>query len=260
MNPSDDATQQFLDSLPEILPDQRFRFGCHPGVACFNACCAELELMLTPYDALRLRRSLDMDSESFLKMHCRVGVFPDTGFPSLHLNMVRAPNSPCPFVSEAGCTVYPDRPGACRMYPIGRATRMARQDETPGAMYEQFFLVREPHCHGFSETTEWTVAEWTADQGLESYNRVNDRYSALMARQKALNKPIPIRQANMALLALYQPDRFQAFLRETKMFNRVPVPAEEQEAILHDEEACLDFACDWLEMVIFNDNARLSPR
>ena len=35
--------------------DDTFRFGCGPHVPCFTECCGKLELVLTPYDVLRLK-------------------------------------------------------------------------------------------------------------------------------------------------------------------------------------------------------------
>ncbi|MBG0777922.1 MAG: YkgJ family cysteine cluster protein [Desulfovibrionaceae bacterium] len=264
----DEQTQRFLDSLPEIKPGQSFRFRCHPQVSCFNQCCGDLNLMLTPYDTLRLRRALGrlghasenapentpMPSEPFIRAHVEVGVYPQSGYPFLHLRMAEGPGRPCPFVRPEGCSVYPDRPAACRTYPVGRATRV---DEN-GELVEQFFLVREDHCAGFAEDGEWTTDTWCSDQGLPRYNEVNDRYMRLMSRQRDRG-PLPQKFANMALLALYQPDRFRDFVRDTGMLARLGIDAAEGERLLADEEAALEFGMDWLELVIYGDNARLRP-
>ena len=58
-----DASREFMENLPELEPGKTFCFACHPEVPCFNRCCAELTLPLTPYDVLRLRRHMnDMTS------------------------------------------------------------------------------------------------------------------------------------------------------------------------------------------------------
>ena len=69
---SSDASRELLDSLPELKPDETFCFDCNPDVPCFNRCCAELTLPLTPYDVLRLRRNLGLGSlyhPAFLSRH-----------------------------------------------------------------------------------------------------------------------------------------------------------------------------------------------
>ena len=75
----------FLQSLPEIDPATPFTFACHPNVGCFNACCGDLNLLLTPYDVLRLCRGLNLPSAAVLEKHCELGLYPDTGFPAIHL-------------------------------------------------------------------------------------------------------------------------------------------------------------------------------
>lgn len=77
---SSDASRELLDSLPELKPGETFCFDCNPDVPCFNRCCAELTLPLTPYDVLRLRRNLGLGSE-FLATFTTLRSFPDTGFP-----------------------------------------------------------------------------------------------------------------------------------------------------------------------------------
>ena len=50
----------------ELTPQSRFRFRCHEDIACFNACCRSIDIALTPYDILRLKRRLDLDSREFV--------------------------------------------------------------------------------------------------------------------------------------------------------------------------------------------------
>lgn len=248
-----DATQAFLQSLPAIDPNEVFRFACHPGVPCFNACCGDLTLTVTPYDALRLRRALNEGSREFITERCTLVVAPDTGFPMLQLKMLPGPGKPCPFVTAKGCSVYPHRPAACRTYPLGRATRLAED----GSIVQQFFLVREAHCRGFEEEREWTPATWLSDQELEAYNRSNDRLTDIMGRQKKAGRPMSDKHANMAFLALYQPDSFRKFVEDMKVFDRLDVSEERKRAVMEDEEETLRFAMDWLELVLFGDGPNL---
>lgn len=251
-----DATQAFLDSLPELRRGENFRFSCHPGVRCFNACCSDLTMPLTPYDVLRLRRNLGMGSEEFIGTHAHVEQYPDTGFPLLHLRMSDHPLKLCPFVSDAGCTVYPDRSSACRTYPLGRATR----EDDAGGVVEQFFVVQEEHCRGFEEDKAWTSAAWLQDQGLEPYYLWNDRYMRLMARQRRTGTVLGAKHATMCLLAFYQLDRFADFLQGVHLFSRLDVSEERQVRILADEEERLGFALEWAELVLFGDCATLHMR
>lgn len=253
--PMDDGAQEFLESMPELKPGEKFLFACNPEVPCFNCCCAELTLPLTPYDVLRLRERLGMDGETFLSMHTRMRSFPDTGFPLPLLRMLDGPGEPCPFVTPAGCSIYEDRPGACRCYPLGRGAKMARD-----GVEERFFVVQEPHCHGFDAGRHWTAQEWLQDQGLEPFNTANDRYMRLMTMVRATGKPLEPRMATMAILCLYQLDKFHEFIGRTNLFSRVDIDEERKKRVMESEEAALDFAFDWMELAIFGEAAGLKKR
>ncbi|MCL1986310.1 MAG: YkgJ family cysteine cluster protein [Betaproteobacteria bacterium] len=248
-----DASASFLDSLPELKTDERFLFACNEGVPCFNHCCSELTLPLAPYDVLRLRRNLGIDSDSFIKRFTTIQLYPDTGFPLPLLKMLDGPDELCPFVTPAGCSVYEDRSAACRAYPLGRGTKPG----PCGTVNERFFLVQEDHCHGFDAGKKWTAREWIADQGLEPYNRSNDRYMQLMAKVKASGEAVSERMATMCLLAFFQLDRFKDFMADMGVLDKVDIPEERRIAVIEDEEARLDFAFDWIELVLFGSAAGL---
>ncbi len=248
-----DAAEAFLKSLPELKKGEKFRFACHPEVPCFNACCSDLSLMITPYDALRLRRALGISGGEFIRRHATLAMAPDTGFPMLKLNMLADARKSCPFVSPEGCTVYANRPGACRTYPLGRATRL--DDE--GGVVEQFFVVREDHCRGFEQETRWDEASWLCDQGLEDYNRMNDRYMRLMAICQSRGARLSQKQSQMVYLAQYNPDAFQNFIAQTGIFERLEMDEARKRAVMEDEEASLVFGLDWLELALFGMEERL---
>ncbi|MFH0789406.1 MAG: YkgJ family cysteine cluster protein, partial [Pseudomonadota bacterium] len=56
------TTQEPFDTLE----GDSFSFACHPGVSCFTECCRDLNCVLTPYDLLRLKKSLGMTSSDLL--------------------------------------------------------------------------------------------------------------------------------------------------------------------------------------------------
>ncbi|MDR2573156.1 MAG: YkgJ family cysteine cluster protein [Desulfovibrio sp.] len=287
----EDATQTFLKSLPQLAPGESFWFACHPDVPCFNACCADLTMPLTPYDVLRLCCGLNMGSEQFFEEFSRVGCYEDTGFPLLHLRMEDTPGRPCPFVTEHGCGVYAHRSSACRTYPLGRAAcRAERVEEAaesggcgtcgrvpngttagshPVILEERYFLVREEHCQGFAESGKWTVESWLEDQGMEHYNHMNDRYMRLLARYKerAGGARLSGKHATMALLCLYQQDRFLEFLQSMRIFSRILITGdyggvtgtEAVDLILRNAEQRLRFAFDWVELLLVGASDNLTP-
>lgn len=253
---SQDETKEFLDSLPELEDGKTYNFKCYPGISCFNRCCGDLDLALTPYDILRMRHALDMGSIEFLRTYTTGQRSPDTNFPVFKLRMTDGEGRPCHFVSDQGCAVYADRPGACRMYPLGRATR----PDGEGGVREQFFIVREDHCKGFEEPDEWTGASWKEDQGFAEYTASNDRYMQLLYRIKETGRPVSDKMSHMATMALYKVDEFQRFIEKMRLFERVDVDEKRQKAILEDEFVCLSFALDWFQLMLFQDTSRLKPK
>lgn len=246
---SEETAQRLLSELPRIARDESFAFACHPGISCFNACCSDLDLLLSPYDLLRLRRGLGLSSRELLEQHTRMERAPDNGFPLPYLRMRDDARQSCPFVRDSGCSIYDNRPGPCRYYPIGRGAGLDENDE----LIEELVLIREGHCHGFEEDKRWTVDTWTTDQGLEPYNRLNDRTMRLMCAWGD-HGSLDESQFGMVVLALLRIDDFGEFLRDKQWFTRLDLPAGEREAILDNEEVRLLFAHDWLEAALLGKN------
>jgi Fe-S-cluster containining protein len=253
---SNDDKKEFLESLVELEEGKTYNFKCYPGISCFNACCSDLSMVLTPYDILRLRRSLNMGSVDFLRQHTTMHMDTDTNFPEFHLRMTDGPSRNCAFNTEQGCSIYENRPGACRMYPLGRATR----PDGKGGVCEQFFIVREDHCKGFLEKDEWTGSSWKKDQGFEDYTASNDRYMNTLARIKQAGRPVPEKMGHMAILALYKLDEFQRFITKMQVFARVEVDEERQKAVMSNEEDTLEFAMDWIELMLFHSTPNLKAK
>ena len=236
-----------LGDLPRVEPGEAFRFACHPGVPCFNACCRDLDLLLNPYDVLRLRRNLGVTGQELFSRFVDAVELPETGLPAAALRMADAPGRPCPFVRAAGCTVYEDRPAACRTYPLGRGTGL---DEA-GAVVEHWCVVREDHCRGFDEPPQWTSATWAADQSTAEYAAVDDRYLTMAARASRLGLCLSQLQQRQVGVALFQLDRFAEILQGGDLLERLSVPCTERDAIVANERLTLDFALDWLEQELF---------
>lgn len=253
---SNDETKDFLDSLPELEEGKTYNFKCYPGVECFNACCSDLDLVLTPYDILRMRKAMDKNSIDFLKIYTVGQRAEDTNFPIFKLRMTNNAKRSCYFVTDEGCSIYQDRPGACRMYPLGRATR----PDGEGGVREQFFIVQEDHCMGFKEKDEWTGASWKEDQGFREYTASNDRYMSILSRIKEGGRPASDKMSHMATLAMYKVDEFQRFITQMRLFERVDVDEKRQQAILEDEFVALSFAMDWFELMLFHDTSKLKPK
>jgi Fe-S-cluster containining protein len=232
-----------VDELPRLSADEQFQFACHPDVPCFNACCRDLDLLLGPYDVLRLRRRLGLSSRQLFARLVDSLELPGTGFPAVALRMSDAPGRPCPFVESTGCSVYSDRPAACRIYPLGRGAGIDEQ----GRPVERWCVVREPHCRGFEQGRRWTSASWVEDQGIAGYLAVDDRYQRLVARVSARGLRLTAPQQRQFGVALYQLDRFGEILATSDLLDRWAVPERDRAAIAADEGRRLALALHHIE-------------
>ena len=111
MNQTD--SRAIIDPV-KLNPDSPFTFKCHKGLACFTQCCSGINIILTPYDIIRLKNNLQLSSEEFLALYTAPQLLEKTGLPVVTLSLLKNKVSSCPFVSEKGCFVYEDRPAACR--------------------------------------------------------------------------------------------------------------------------------------------------
>ena len=186
---------------------QTFCFTCSPRVACFNACCRDLNQVLTPYDVLCLKQFLEMSSSDFLDKYTEESTGPGTGLPVVSLRFSDADDLACPFVTDAGCRVYPARPASCRTYPLARG--VSRNRET-GHLSQHWALIREPHCLGFKNGQPQTVDEWVDDQQIATHNRMNDMMLELISLKNRFRPgPLMPSERKRIYMALYDLDTFR---------------------------------------------------
>lgn len=237
--------------LMQPMPDRRFRFACLKALPCFTRCCADLNLVLTPYDVLRLKNRLKLSSGAFLESYTTSYVDAAYRVPVVKLKMNDDEKRRCPFVRPEGCVVYEDRPGACRLYPLGRAASKMYGKHTVG---EYYFIVKESHCLGLNEEQEWPLQGWLTDQGLDEYNTINDVYMDLItARSAKIIKTLGERQLQMFYMASYSLDDFKRFVFETTFLDKLDIAPEVLKRIKTDDIELMAFACQWLKFSLFGE-------
>lgn len=241
-------------TLAALEPGGRFRFACHPRVACFNACCRDLNQFLTPYDILRMKRALGMDSSGFLATWTERHTGPQTGLPVATIKPADHQTRICPFVTPEGCRIYHDRPGSCRTYPL---VRMAARNRETGAMREEYYLIMEPHCTGFGQDKEWTVDQWVENQELAPYNEANDLFMRVIAAKNRLPGPLSLAGQLLFETACYDLDRFRERAAAGDLQGLDAVPADTLDAALASDEALSRFAHRWLLHTLFSEPASI---
>ena len=205
--------------MPEKLGyDSPLQFACHPGVSCFTACCHNIKIVLTPYDILVLRNRLGIPAHEFVTQFTEPTLLERTDMPGVQIKLTEDKKA-CPFVTPEGCTVYEDRPTACRYYPVGMADFHeggSEDNETPKED-KFFFLVKEPHCKGFEEPKTWTIREWRADQGVDVRDEMNKQWLRLIMRRKSHGFQASLADAakRMFFMASTDLDHFRRFIFES---------------------------------------------
>jgi len=241
--------QQLPEYVRRIGNDDSFSFACHPQVKCFTDCCHMLELSLTPYDVLRLRRGTGLSSSELLEKYIIVEQDPGEAFPRLYLTMIDDGKASCVFLGRNGCSIYEHRPGACRTYPLGRAV-----SRTQTGTEEHFVIMQEAHCQGFLETAEQTPRSYCVDQQIACYNQFNDLVMGILQHETIRNGYIPSHQnIEFYILVLYNLDTFRSLLFENRL--DVNITAEHLKT-LQDDESLLRFGITLFHERIFAQFSR----
>jgi len=262
MDHIDKVREQILNEAERLGPDDCFSFSCHPGVSCFNECCGDVNIALTPYDVLRLKRRLGLSSTDFLERYTIKPFTKEQKLPVVLLKMDETkPGKPCHLVTAEGCSVYDDRPWPCRMYPIGSAS--ARTEQDPDAP-EFFFVMQEEGCEGFAEACSpegraggakrsWTIRQWMDDQGVPEYNSWGEEFKEISLHPRLQQMELNPQQMEMFYTACYDLDRFRGFVFESSFLDKYEVEPEVVEAMRGGDEALLRFAFRWLRTCLFGE-------
>jgi len=239
--------------VPTLLESTaKIQFRCHKGIACFNACCKNIDITLTPYDVLRLKHRLGLSSGEFLVKYTtpfEMGQGDIAG-----IKMLPAENTTqCQFMTDEGCSVYEDRPTACRYYP---AALLSLRNQNEYTDREAYALVKEDHCLGHNEPRTLTIAEYRKEQGVEEYDEQSRGWRQLILKKKStgptVGKPSK-RSLQLFFMACYDLDRFREFV-ESPSFNEVyDVPEELRATIRNDETELLQFGYRFLRQVMFDE-------
>ena len=140
-----------------------FSYACH---AC-NRCCRNKAIRVSPYEILRLARYLGISTTHFIETHTEAG------------GTVLRPkeNGDCGFLGDRGCSVHPDRPLACRIYPLARWV-------SPEGTESFGHLTPHPKTEGVYGSSG-TVQDYLDHQHLAPFFEMSEKYGRLY--QKMVN-------------------------------------------------------------------------
>ncbi|MDD5295993.1 MAG: YkgJ family cysteine cluster protein [Rhodocyclaceae bacterium] len=239
--------------VPEMVDGSYpIQFQCKPGISCWNACCSNIDITLTPYDILRLKKRLGLNSAEFLNAFTVPYELDKDDIAGVKFRPVPE-GTACQFMTDAGCSVYEDRPTACRYYPVALLS-MRKQDEYVDK--DSYALVKEAHCLGHLEPRTLTIDEYRAEQGVKEYDELARGWRQLILKKKscgpAIGKP-SLRSRQLFFMACYDQDQFRGFVSSEGFKKLFDVPGEEMDKILGDDVALMDFGFRFLRQVLFGE-------
>lgn len=248
---NDPAPQSPIQPVQLGLEDA-FQFRCHKGIPCFNKCCQNADIMLAPYDVLRLKNRLNLTARAFIDSATTDFAMDAHGMPGLKL-ATQENSDACVFLTPEGCGVYEDRPSACRYYALGllsmRKKDAAREEDT-------YFVVKEDHCLGHFENRVQTVRQYRDEQGLEDYDRMNREWRQIVLKKRsggpAIGSPSP-RSLELFFLASYDMDGFRDFVASAGFRALFDLDPAFEAQLLTDDKKLLHFAYRYLKQALFGE-------
>jgi len=239
--------------MPELLEGTTtIQFQCRKGIDCWNACCSNIDISLTPVDILHLSRRLDISTTEFLVQYTFPYELEPNGIAGVKFKPVEN-GSACQFMRPEGCDVYTDRPTACRYYPVALLS-MRRSDEYTDR--NAYALVKEPHCHGHLEPRTLTIEEYRQEQGLVEYDELGRGWRQLVLKKKSSGPTIGApskRSLQLWFMACYDLDRFRDFIASAAFNEVYDIPWEEMQKILSTDTELMQFAFRFLRQTMFGE-------
>lgn len=240
---------KYVEPVERTL-ESKFKFKCHKDISCFNICCRNTDMLLTPYDILRIKTRLGMSSGDFLKKYTYIHIDEKSSHPFAVLKMLDDEDGKCPFVTPEGCSIYEDRPANCRYYPVGKGLMMRESEQGP-VPEEFFFFIREPNCTGYDEDSEWSIDTWRTEQGVDVYDEMNREWAEIQLRRDNPGRPkLDSSKQPLIYMASYDLDRFRKFVFESGFLNMFDIDEEEVEAMRGDDIALMKFAFKYLKYIL----------
>lgn len=231
--------------------DDEIKFRCHRGISCWNECCARADVTLAPYDIIRLKEHLGIDSTEFLAKYSVPFEIDAHGIPGIKLRT--DDSGACLFMTEEGCSVYENRPTACRYYPSGLLSMRAlgKPDDE-----QHFLLIKEEHCKGHEEDNVVTIGDYRKEQGVEIYDELNRDYYRIILKKKSTGPTIGA-PSDMSLqlffMASYDVDRFRRFVMSENFIKIYDITDEQYEQLEKDDIELMKFGFMLMRQVFFGE-------
>ena len=233
-------------STGRLRNNDSFSFSCRKELECFNRCCRNINLFLTPYDILRIKRRLKIPSHEFLKTYT-LPLFPaEVGHPVILMKMLPDETRNCPFVGVEGCMIYDDRPWSCRSFPLEPVS------DSPDPEFE---LVKRDFCLGFNSNKNHSVKKWRDTQNISFYEEMNNEWKKITYHENF--GAVDLLQGegrDIFFLGSYNVDEFRNMVFHGNFPDYFDIEKKVLKKLRSDETELLRFAFKWLRHVLFRES------
>lgn len=191
------------------------RAGCNDCKGC-SSCCSGMgeSVILDPLDIFRMTTELGTSFEQLMADKLELNVVDGIILPNLKM---RNGTETCGFLNEQGrCSIHPQRPGICRLFPLGRyyeqeEASVAASEDKGGRKTEKkkrgFRYFLQIHECPAANKTKVKIEKWMDMPNLTRYEQfVSDWHYFLEDVQERLaaeQDEVTVKNANLFLLKLF---------------------------------------------------------
>ena len=119
-----------------------------------------------------------------------------------------------------------------------------------------YFAVKEAHCLGHKETKLQTVGEYRKSQDVETYDVMHEAWRDIVIKKRSSGPAVGApseRSLQLFDMCSYDMDSFKAFIQTPGFRDIFDLSDNEIEALLEDEDKCLQFSFRFLKQVLFGE-------
>ncbi len=174
------------------------KLGCADCAGC-SACCQGMgtSIVLDPLDVFRLMKQCGMSFDDLLEQRIELNMVDALILPNLKMHSER---DACSFLTKEGrCSIHSDRPGFCRMFPLGRIY------ETRNGKREFHYFLQVDECKK-KNRTKVKIQKWIGEQDSTRYEKyILDWHFFLKDIQKEMQEMTQdqMRQIALNLLTVF---------------------------------------------------------
>ena len=242
--------------VPRLLEGEHtFSFRCHKNISCWNACCNNIDIALTPYDIIRLKQRLGMKSWEFLREYTTPYEFEKDGIAGVKLMPVEG-GTACRFMNEEGCSRLHRPPDRLSLLPgrLGVNAQTGRIQRPPvlrhglrGALQGASRGEPDDHRSVFAPSRAW-----------KSTTNTPHGWRQLVLKKKSsgatIGKP-SLKSRRLFFMANYDIDRFREFVRSEGFTKSFVIEDELFVRLMSDDVELMEFGYRLLQQVLFGEES-----